>query len=100
MGEIIDARRIKHARESARKLAQSGVQPMTEADLMAIEKTKRLAYQIDEVATMLGVSVHFMRKQIVQGDLVAVAVSPKLYLLTPEAIQAWWTAKGGGKLEL
>lgn len=60
---------------------------------------RRLTYTLDEAAQLLGVSIHYLRKQAASGELKAAPVSSRLYLVTPAALQEWFTAKGGGRLD-
>ena len=112
MGEI-EAENTLNVRRALRKLdklAQSDVRPIDEAQLMAIDDEhdddarpssalRRVTYTLEEAAQILGVSVHYVRKQVVAGELKAVAVSSRLYLVTPAALQEWFTSKGGGELD-
>jgi excisionase family DNA binding protein len=112
MGSLVSEKVLKQRRGLTKldKLAQSGVEPMSEAQLMAIDDDehdgdrpssalRRVAYTLEEAAQLLGVSVHFLRKQTQAGELKAVAVSIRLYLVTPAALQEWFTSKGGGELD-
>ena len=61
---------------------------------------KRVAYTIDEVADLVGVSRQTVNRAIASGALRPAQFANRLYRVSEAEIERWWKSRGGGELFL
>ena len=61
---------------------------------------KRVAYTIDEVADLVGVSRQTVNRAIASGALRPAQLANRLYRVSEAEIERWWKSRGGGELFL
>jgi len=61
---------------------------------------KRVAYTIDEVADLVGVSRQTVNRAIASGALRPAQLANRLYRISEAEIERWWKSRGGGELFL